>query len=105
MKPRAIAPTATITDANRNADGTTIDSDASVRIQGMRSASVAPPMSRIPSSMVSEIDTRFSMPVTAASVATASTLPVIRSKRSTGEARIVSSVPRSRSPAVMSIAG
>jgi hypothetical protein len=55
--------------------------------------------------MVSEIDTRLSIPVTAASVATASTLPVIRWKRLTGEARMVSSVPRSRSPAVMSIAG
>ncbi len=43
----------------------------------MRSRRAAPPTRRVPSSTVSDIDARLSTPVSDASVATASTLPVI----------------------------
>ena len=41
----------------------------------------------------------------AASVATARTFPAISAERAIGADSVVSSVPRSRSPAVMSMAG
>ena len=73
-------------------------------VHGIATGDVAP-ASLMPSIIVSDIDAMFSRPVIVESVATARTLPVMSSKRPTGAERMVSSVPRSRSPAVMSMAG
>ena len=51
------------------------------------------------------MEARFRNPVSDASAVTARTLPAISAARSIGAERVVSSVPRSRSPAVMSMAG
>ena len=99
-----MAPIATMTLPNRNAAGTTMSSVARARVHGM-SSTAAPAARRAVSATVSDMDTMFSAPVIMASVATASTFPVIRSKRRMGAERTVSRVPRSRSPAVMSMAG
>ena len=104
MKLRASAPIATITEANRNAVGGMTANAAAARPHGM--AFLAPPAMRcVPSRTVSDMEARLRAPVSEASVATASTLPAISEARSIGAESVVSSVLRSRSPAVMSIAG
>ena len=52
-----------------------------------------------------DIEARLSTPDSVASVATATTLPVISAARAIGADSVVSRVLRSRSPAVMSMAG
>ncbi len=99
-----MAPIATMTAAKRKAAGTTTMSVEAARVQGIATGVVAPTR-RMPSTIVSDIEVMLSRPVIVESVATAMTLPVMRSNRLTGADRIVSSVPRSRSPAVMSMAG
>ncbi len=106
MKLRASAPTATMIEANRNAVGGTTANAAAVRSQGIGIAALGPPARRrVPSRTVSDMEARLRKPVSEASVATASTFPAISAARSIGADSVVSSVLRSRSPAVMSMAG
>ena len=105
LKLRASAPIATMTDANRNAAGGITSSAAAPALAHGSEGAAPAAASFAPSRTVIDIEARLSTPDSVASVATATTLPVISAARAIGADSVVSRVLRSRSPAVMSIAG
>jgi len=104
LKVRAVAPSATKAAAKSSAAGRMTTLLARALPQGTSSTMLCEARRRT-CNKVMAIEPRLRTPVRAASVATASTLPSIRSKRRMGEQSTVSRVPRSRSPAVTSMAG